>query len=148
MKRWTEASVRHLMVRAVGPSGQVSRTQVPIAARVQTKAPRYTAKREKFDGIWFASQAELRRYKDLKLLEDGGAITGLKVHPRYDLHASEALLGYVELDFEYLDCTTYKTVYEDVKDPKKNTSTRTPIYRWKARHLRAEHGIDITEVSG
>lgn len=142
-RRWTEASTRHLMARAVGPGGKVGHEQ-HVTAKVQA---RYSARREKFDGIWFGSARELRRYKDLKLLQDGGAISGLGVHPRFDLYACGVRLGYVELDFEYLDGATGKMVYEDVKSKTKNTSTRTPIYLWKARHLEAEHRITITEVT-
>lgn len=138
--------MRHLMARVVGPNGRVGH-EVPVTAKVKTKAPRYTAKGQWFDGVWFGSQAELRRFKDLKLMQDGGAISGLGIHPRYDLYACGVKLGYVELDFEYLDHATGKMIYEDVKDPKKNSSTRTAIFKWKRRHLRAEHGIEITEVS-
>lgn len=140
-RRWTEASTRHLMARAVGPGGKIGHEQ-HVTATVQA---RYTAKREKFDGIWFGSQAELRRYKDLKLMESGGAIADLKVHPRYDLHVLGRTLGFVELDFEYLD-RAGRRIHEDVKSKTKNTSTRTAIYRWKARHLGVEHGIVITEI--
>lgn len=144
MTRWTEADLEKLQARTVGPQGVVNRHSVPIVARVSR---RYTAKPEWHDGVRFGSQAELRRYKDLKLMQEAGAISGLSIHPRYDLHACGVLLGYVELDFEYFDRATRKKICEDVKDRKKNTATRTPIYRWKSRHLRAEHGIEITEVT-
>lgn len=145
MPRWSEADLVNLQVRQVGPTGEVSKRSVPITSRV--KRPRYTAKPEWFDGVHFGSQAELRRYKDLKLIQAGGAISGLKIHPRYDLHANGVLLGYIELDFEYLAHESLRMVYEDVKSAKKNTSTRTPIYRWKARHLAAEHGIEVQEIT-
>jgi hypothetical protein len=109
--------------------------------------PKYTAKPQWHDGIYFGSQAELRRYMDLKLMQEAGAISGLSIHPRYDLHACGLLLGYIELDFEYLDHASGKKIHEDVKDPKKNSSTRTAIYKWKRLHLRAEHGIEIVEVA-
>lgn len=144
MTRWTEADLEKLQARTVGPQGVVNRHPVPIIARV---SKRYTAKPEWHDGVHFGSQAELRRYKDLRLLQDAGAISGLSIHPRYDLHACGVRLGYMELDFEYLDHATGKKVYEDVKDPKKNSSTRTPIYRWKRLHLRAEYSIEVTEVA-
>lgn len=138
--------MRHLIARVVGPNGKVGHA-TPITARVKTRAPRYTAKRQWFDGLWFGSQAELRRYKDLKLMQSAGEIEGLEVHPRFDLYVCGILLGFIELDFAYLALPARVMVHEDVKDPKKNSSTRTPIYRWKARHLRAEHGIEITEIT-
>lgn len=144
MTRWTQDDLDAYEARTVSPSGRVSRQSVPIAQRKKTL--RYTAKPVMFDGIRFASQRELTRYKDLKLLQDGKAIEGLEVHPRFDLYACGALLGFIELDFSYLRLPERMMVYEDVKDPKKNSSTRTPIYRWKRKHLEAEHGIVITEV--
>jgi len=142
--RWSEEDLQRYQARTVGPTGVVNRNPVPIATRVAKR--KYTAKPEWLDGVHFGSQRELARYKDRKLMQDGGAISGLKIHPRYDLYVCGELLGYIELDFEYLDHATGKMVYEDVKDPKKNTSSRTPIYRWKRLHLKAEHGIEITEV--
>jgi hypothetical protein len=110
------------------------------------KRPRYTAKRGMVDDIRFGSQRELRRYKDLKVMQAGGVISDLKIHPRYDLHVNGVLLGFAEIDFEYWCHCENRKVYEDVKDRKKNTSTRTPIFRWKAKHLLAEHGITVREV--
>jgi hypothetical protein len=133
-----------MQARVIGPTG---RTGQPVRTIVKVSRPRYSAKPEWHDGMHFGSQAELRRYKDLKLMQAAGDISGLAIHPRYDLYVCGQLLGYIELDFEYLDHRTDKMVYEDVKDAKKNSSTRTPIYRWKRLHLRAEHGIDIREVS-
>jgi len=146
MTRWTEADLERYQARTVGPTGKVSKQSVPIVSRVSTPLRRYTAKREWHDGVRYGSQRELARYKDLRLMQDAGAIGDLKIHPRYDLHVLGIKLGFIELDFEYLDHASGKRVYEDVKDPKKNSSTRTPIYRWKARHLKAEYGIEVTEV--
>ena len=141
MTRWSEEDLQ----RYVGPNGAVSRNPVPVTARASKR--RYTAKPEWFDGVYFGSQRELARYKDLKLLEAGGAITDLCVHPRYYLHVGNEQLGFIELDFEYFDRASGKKIHEDVKDPKKNSSTRTAIFKWKRLHLKAEHSIEIMEVT-
>lgn len=154
MTRWSESDLERYQARTVNAeTGAVSTLSMPTLLAVTKKQPllaprpRYTAKPEWLDGIRFGSQRELARYKDLKLMQAGGAISGLKIHPRYDLYACGVLLGYMELDFEYLDHTSGKVVYEDVKDPKKNSSTRTSIYKWKRLHLSAEHGIEIQEIT-
>lgn len=149
MTRWTEADAQAYQARRVSLAGKVNPVQVAtlVVARKAAKAPRYTARGALFDGIRFDSQAELRRYKDLKLMEAAQEIEGLKVHPRFDLYACGTRLGFIELDFAYLALPARVMIHEDVKDPKKNSSTRTPIYKWKRRHLKAEHNIDVTEVS-
>lgn len=41
-----------------------------------------------YNGIKFDSKAELNRFHDLKSLERRGLISGLKVHPKWDLEFS------------------------------------------------------------
>jgi hypothetical protein len=50
-----------------------------------TNSPRnkYGNKRVKADGYTFDSQAEYRRYCELKLLEQAGIICDLEVHPKF-----------------------------------------------------------------
>lgn len=47
--------------------------------------PRYFNKKTTFDGYDFDSRRELERYKELKLLEQGGVISDLTVHPTFTL---------------------------------------------------------------
>jgi hypothetical protein len=145
-RRWTQGEVESLQARMVGPGGTVSQHAVRTTALV-SKRQKYGRKPTWFDGVYFGSHRELQRYKDLKLMQDADAISGLGIHPRYDLYACGVKLGYVELDFEYLDVATGKMVYEDVKSPTKNSSTRTAISKWKLKHLEAEHGIRVSIVT-
>jgi len=71
------------------------------------------------DGIRFDSQAEARRYAQLKALQAAGAISGLKVHPKYLLQpgfthgkTTERAITY-EGDFEYREAGA--VIVEDVK---------------------------------
>lgn len=93
------------------------------------------------DGHTFPSKAEARRYQELRLLEKAGQITKLRLQPRYDLHVNGQKIGEYRGDFEYTSLPTCARITEDVK------GVKTPMYRWKKKHLKAEHGIDITEVS-
>ena len=49
---------------------------------------KYNASKESIDGITFDSKAEAEFYRFLKTLESEGAITSIKVHPKYVLQKS------------------------------------------------------------
>jgi len=110
----------------------------------QAKRSKYRAVKETVDGITFASKAEARRYAELKLLEKAGEIFDLRVQPEYDLCAwqngNAPVVGKYRADFSYLDVRTKCGVVEDVK------GFRTPLYRWKKKHVEAQYGITVREV--
>jgi len=102
------------------------------------------------DGIVFHSAKEARRYQELKMLEKLGKIFRLKLQPRYRLCAwttktdPQPALGDYVADFRYCNhagcmCVWGCTV-EDVK------GFKTPLYRWKKKHVEAQYGIQIREV--
>lgn len=104
---------------------------------------KYGAKPTEVDGIRFASQKEARRYQELKLLEKAGEIIGLELQPEFQLRAKGGeKIGIYRPDFAYFakarNGTTW--VIEDVK------GFRTPLYRWKKKHVEAQYGIQIREV--
>lgn len=100
---------------------------------------KYGAKRVKIDGYTFDSQAEARRYQELKLLAQAREIAGLTVHPRFVLQQAfidregkkQRAITY-EADFSYYEVTEGTTtaqplVVEDVK------GARTAVFRLKAK---------------
>lgn len=100
---------------------------------------KYNAHPTEVDGIRFASQAEARRYDELKLMEYAGEIRELRVHPAYPIEINgERVCQYVA-DFDYLTRDGRLTV-EDVK------GVRTEAYRLKRKLMKAVHGIDVREV--
>jgi hypothetical protein len=101
---------------------------------------KYHAKKTTIDGIVFASMAESRRYKDLKLLLKGGAIRELVLQPRFPITINGIKVCDVVLDFQY--STNKGFIYEDVKsDP-----TNTPLSRLKRKMLQAQYGITVTLI--
>ena len=107
------------------------------------------------DNIRFASAKEARRYGELKLLLKAGEIRNLELQPRFPLRVSrsniqtnmpETLLGEYVGDFQYeerdnalgYDC--WPRIVEDVK------GFKTPLYRWKKKHVEAQYGIQIREI--
>lgn len=108
-----------------------------------SKLGKYNSRRVTVDGITFDSQAEADRWWDLCHLERAGVIRDLEVHPRIPLSVGGVQIGHYVGDFRYVDVESGRTVIEDVKSP----ITKTPIYEWKKRHVRAQYGIEITEVA-
>lgn len=107
----------------------------------QPKAHKFGAVATAVHGINFDSKAEAARYQDLLLLEKAGAIRELRLQTRWPLHVNGIEIGAYVDDFSYYDGDAAERTIEDVKSP----ATRTPIYRWKAKHLRAEYGITVKE---
>ena len=80
---------------------------------------KYNARRVTIDGVTYDSQAESRRGVELAMMEKGGAISGLRVHPRYLIvdrfvHEGHVIrASYYEADFEYIE--NGRRIVEDVK---------------------------------
>lgn len=111
-----------------------------------TPRPKYNAVLTQLDGVTFHSKAEAARYGELKLLERAGLITNLSLQPKFICHVTRhtgevASAGAYYADFQYDDLALRSTVIEDVK------GVRTPLYKWKKKHVEWEYGITITEVT-
>jgi len=110
---------------------------------------KYGAKPKTVDGIRFASTKEATRYQELKLLEKAGLIRNVVLQPRFVLWAwtqepadaehMPPTVGYYNADFMYLT-EAGEQVIEDVK------GFKTPLYKWKKRHVEAQYGIQIREI--
>jgi hypothetical protein len=106
---------------------------------------KYGAIRTEVDGVTFASKAEASRYVFLKALEKAGEIVGLVLQPVFPLWAHTGVvadapvtIGSYVADFAYDSHGT--SVVEDVK------GFKTPLYRWKKKHVEAQYGIQIREI--
>ena len=104
------------------------------------KGHKYGAQPTEVDGIRFASKAEARRYRELKLMWAAGEISYLELQPDYPLIVNGVKIGTYVADFTYE--TDHGTVVEDVK------GVKTPVYRLKKKLVKALYGIEIQEVSG
>lgn len=119
------------------------------------KPSKYRAKPTVVDGIRFASQKEARRFSELKLLEKAGEIRNIRVQPRFELtvenrdypgngYGRSMVVGTYVADFAYT-AVGYRPVLdrEVVEDCK---GFRTPLYKWKKRHVESQYGIRILET--
>jgi len=105
----------------------------------ERKRAKYGAVATVVDGYRFDSKSEARHYEVLRCLERTGQITGLVVHPRFPLVVMGQRVGTYVADMMYTEAG--KQIVVDVK------GVRTPLYRLKAKLLRALYGITITEVA-
>jgi hypothetical protein len=115
------------------------------------RAHKYNAKPVTFHGITFASTREGLRYLELHGLQKKGEIQKLTLQPEFEcVVTAEATLwpegdrvtviGRYLADFQYVDVATGKVVVEDAK------GVKSPIYKWKKKHVEAQFGIEIVEV--
>ena len=100
------------------------------------------------DGIYWHSKREYTRWQLLLTRQQRGEISELRRQVPFDLHANGIKVGRYNADFTYkLDG---QLVVEDVKAKRragqKRSATATALYQRSKRHLKAEHGLDITEV--
>ncbi len=121
------------------------------AGKPQATRSKYHAVKTTVDGIRFDSAKEARRYGELKLMEKAGEIHCLILQPKFNLFALSIYgkvtdpIGVYRADFSYCTCKSKtgcedKLVMEDVK------GFKTPLYRWKKKHVEAQYGIQIREV--
>ena len=108
--------------------------------RPRAKANKFGAVATVVDGKRFDSRGEAARYGELKLLAAAGQIRGLVCQPIYHLVVNGTKVGKYIGDFEYVDTATGDLVVEDFK------GLRTPVYRLKAKLMKAIYGINIFET--
>src|SRR5437868_14502464 len=87
-----------------------------------------------FDSGW-----EEERYRQLELMEKAGVISNLRRQVSFPLLADGGeMIGCYVADATYTE--NGKPVAEDAK------GCKSPVYRWKARHFKAQHGYAIRGV--
>jgi hypothetical protein len=107
---------------------------------------KYRNVKVRLDGYVFDSKKEADRYLQLLMREKVGEVSGLTVHPRFDLEVNEQRACRYVADFSYYvsrsDIKGRALVVEDVK----SKATRTASYRIKKRLMKAVFGIEVVEI--
>jgi hypothetical protein len=98
---------------------------------------KYGNQKTEYDGHKFDSKKEARRYQDLKIMEQAGAISNLKLQVRFPLTIGGILICTYVSDFTYKEGSR-----ECVEDTK---GFKTPEYKLKKKLMKAIHGIEIIE---
>ena len=104
----------------------------------EVKRPKYRNRKTSIDGRTFDSKLEAARYVELKRLQEGGIISGLRCQVPFALEINGNLICKYVCDFRYVDIDG-KTVTEDAK------GMRTREYTLKKKLMKAIHGIEIRE---
>lgn len=132
-----------------------TRHRRPLTTLRQKTRSKYGAKPTTVDGITFHSAKEAKRYGELKLMEKAREVWDLELQPVFPLcvpsttgtvfGAAKAIagtfngrIGEYRGDFKYHDRSGI--VVEDVK------GFKTPLYKWKKKHVEAQYGIQIREI--
>ena len=95
---------------------------------------KYGNKKVEIDGYTFDSLAEARRYEQLCLMEEAGAISDLRLQPRFELQKAftdndgtrHRAIFYIG-DFYYVEVKTGLRIVEDVK------GKATPVFLLKQK---------------
>ena len=103
---------------------------------------KYNNRRTHTEDGWFDSQAELRRWQELKLLEKAGEIRNLRRQVEYELIPRMGGLRPIvyRADFVYEEAPTWREVVEDKK------GYRDRLYKLKCRLMLWRHNIAILET--
>lgn len=123
---------------------------------------KYNANPVIIDGIVFQSKKEGRRYQELKLAEEAGAIGDLERQVRFELIPAQrepdtrgARGGVIKgkllerqvvyiADFVYIDLYTGERVVEDVKGMKQGTAYE--VFKLKRKLMLWRYGIRVKEI--
>ena len=101
---------------------------------------KYGAQKTTVDGIRFDSKKESERYSELRLLERSGAISDLKLQPKFELQEGFTCQGRKERAIYYIADFQYvfrgQTIVEDVK----SKATKTPVYKVKRKLFLYRYG--------
>lgn len=101
------------------------------------------------DGQRFASKAEARRYQELRFLELGGVISGLRCHPSYTLAPMVKVGGETIRSIRYTaDFAYIENGVEVVEDVKSRPTSATAAYRLRRNLWHRAHAerIDAGEL--
>lgn len=98
-------------------------------------------KKTSIDGFKFDSQAEARRYRELRVFEFAGVIRNLEMHPVFAIKVNGKHVCKYYADFAYWDNKGGKRIVEDVK------GVRTAVYKLKKKMVEAMYSITITEIA-
>lgn len=105
------------------------------------KKSKYRAVKTEVDGIVFDSKHEASRYEELRLLEQAGEITNLRLQVPFELIPKSKHgmpIRYIA-DFTYNNLNG-QLIVEDAK------GVKTPVYRLKRRLMAEKYGIEIKET--
>lgn len=115
---------------------------------------KFNARKVEYDGFTFDSQAEYRRYCELKILEAAGEIAFLVVHPEYELlpkftdneGVKERAVTYTP-DFSYREMRTDGSSIAVVEEVKSEETAKKQDYVIRRKLFKQKYGyIHFREI--
>lgn len=132
-------------MKTIGTAVVISSRKVkhglPPAPHAKWKKSKYRNEPMLIDGIRFDSKKEALRWRELKLLESAGKISGLERQVEFPLAVNGVVVCCYRADAVYLE--DGKRVVEDTKS---EITRRHPVYRLKRKLLAAALGVEIRET--
>ena len=106
------------------------------------KSPsKFRNRRVEVDGLKFDSVKEAKRWTELQFMQRAGEIRNLQRQVRIPIEINGVKVCTYVADFTYDELAGH--VVEDVKSA---FTRKDPVYRLKAKMLKAAHNIEIREV--
>ncbi|TAV98484.1 DUF1064 domain-containing protein [Rhizobium ruizarguesonis] len=81
----------------------MTREEYRAAIAKQKRGNKFGAKKTMFEGILFDSKREAEVYRDLKLLERSGRISGFERQRKFELIVNGEIIGTYRADFAFID---------------------------------------------
>lgn len=111
---------------------------IPMQRGWRIKSNKYNAQRTVVDGRTFDSRKEANRYMELRVLERAGYISNLQPQVPFPFRVNNVLVCTYRADFVYE--RDGQRIVEDAK------GVVTPVFRIKAKLMKAIYGIDVVIV--
>lgn len=111
------------------------------AAGLPSKPAKYRNCRFQRDGVWWDSKKEHERWLVLLRLREQGMIRGLRRQHRFPIKINGELICTFVADMTYFKAGEF--IVEDVKS---DVTRKLPVYRLKAKLMKAVWKIEIREV--
>ena len=110
------------------------------------KKSKYKNIRVQYNGKWFDSKKEMRRYQQLELLQRAGKIKNLCCQVTYNLLPTTRIGGQTQRKTTYIADFVYWDIEKDCEVIEDAKGMRTDVYKIKRKLMMVKHGIEVVEV--
>lgn len=130
--------------RKVGRPLKVAAPQVEKPT--EAKRGKYGNKAVEYQGMTFDSKKELKRWLELKAMEEAGEIRELDRQVKFVLAPAVQLDGRTKPALRYFaDATYWRDTVFVVEDTKSSATRKSDVYRVKKHLMRSVHNIEVQE---
>lgn len=131
-------------------TGTTISSAVQVSGSAKVRPSKHKAVKHEYNGMTFDSGRELKRWRELELMQRAGVIANLRRQVVFVLAPSVVLGGRKKPEIRYVADFAYWTatgcpafIVEDAKSPHLRNN---PVFRIKMHLLKLEHGIEVILV--